>query len=184
MNKFLIDQLNFYLIEYNKLKVSLEDPTIISNRSQFISISKDFSKIKDIANIYLDYKDIDEEIFDLKVLLNDCDSNMEVLILDEIKVLLDKKLNLEDYFSSFFSSNSDDEKKSVFVELRAASGGDEAAIFVGDLLKMYIAYFESKDWKSEMISFTVGHHGGYKDIVLRLNGKNFYSKIKYESGIH
>lgn len=184
MQKSFIDLLESYYTEYNKLKDLLLKLDISLDKDKFVLYSKELSKIKDIVGVYIDYKSNEKDIEDLKLLLKTADSDFELLILEEIKLLLDKRDEYEFKLNEFFSSKDSVAKEIIYIELRSASGGDESSIFVGDLFKMYSSFFYANCWKFDIVNSTPGIHGGYKDIILKLTGKNLYSKLKYESGIH
>lgn len=184
MQKSFVDLLESYCIEYNKLKELLLQIDILSDKDRFIFYSKELSKIKDIVNIYVSYKSNEKDIEDLKLLLKTTDNDFELLVLDEIRLLLNKRDEYEFRLNEFFSLKDFVDKEIVYIELRSASGGDESSIFVGDLFKMYSIFFDTNGWKFDIVNSTSGVHGGYKDIILKLIGKNLYSRLKYESGIH
>jgi len=185
MEKKFIDKFDSILEEYNSLKLKLSKFNIINDKKNFISISKEISRLYKIIEPYLEFKSLEKDLNYYETYINDPDLDLKKIALDEILLLKEKKNILYSKLYSILSNMNTDSYKSVFLELRAATGGKEAAIFVGDLLNMYLSYSNFKTWKTEIISCNYTEHDGYKDIIIRISeGSNIYSKIKYESGIH
>ena len=184
MNKKFLDHFEKSKIRFNYLKSKINNLGEFFVYSEYSDLYKEYSSLKKIITIYLSYKKLLEEINETKSLLNDCDKDIEILILEEL-IKLDKKRKENEFkINNFFPSNNLYENNNVFMELRSASGGDEASIFTEDLLKMYLAFFGEKTWNFELMSCSYGNISGYKEVIIRIIGSNIFNTLKHESGIH
>ena len=162
----------------------LADPEVISDQDKFRSLSQEYSQIEPIINLFNEYKSFNEDLFAAEEMKQDKDTAIQIMGNDE-SILLKEKISslLINIKKSLIPVNPHD-ASNIFLEIRAGTGGDEAAIFVGNLFRMYSKYAESKKWNTEIITMREGEHGGYKEIISRVSGNNIFSRLKFESGVH
>ena len=162
----------------------LADPEVISDQNKFRSLSQEYSQIEPIINLFNEYKSFNEDLFAAEEMKQDKDTAIQIMGNDE-SILLKEKISslLINIKKSLIPVNPHD-ASNIFLEIRAGTGGDEAAIFVGNLFRMYSKYAESKKWNTEIITMREGEHGGYKEIISRVSGNNIFSRLKFESGVH
>ena len=169
---------------FEEISGLLADPDVISDQNQFRDLSKEYSRVEPIVKLFGDFESIEEEIAAAKEMTDDTDSDIRDMgqqELDELSVRREELL--ADLQKSLIPADPYDDSN-VFLEVRAGTGGDEAAIFAGDLFRMYSKYAESMNWNVEIISAREGEHGGYKEIISRMTGSSIYAKLKFESGAH
>ena len=162
----------------------LADPEVISDQNEFRSLSQEYSQIEPIINLFNEYKSLNEDLLAAEEMKQDKDTAIQIMGNDE-SILLKEKISslLINIKKSLIPVNPHD-ASNIFLEIRAGTGGDEAAIFVGNLFRMYSKYAESKKWNTEIITMREGEHGGYKEIISRVSGNNIFSRLKFESGVH
>ena len=162
----------------------LADPEVISDQNKFRSLSQEYSQIEPIINLFNGYKSLNEDLLAAEEMKQDKDTAIQIMGNDE-SILLKEKISslLINIKKSLIPVNPHD-ASNIFLEIRAGTGGDEAAIFVGNLFRMYSKYAESKKWNTEIITMREGEHGGYKEIISRVSGNNIFSRLKFESGVH
>ena len=166
----------------SELSQQLSDPSITSDISKLTSLNKEFSEIKDVVGNWANYQEIELTIQDLEKLLKD--EEMKDMAQEE-KSDCEKKLEaLESEIMVQLLPQDKDDSRNSFLELRAGAGGDEAAIFVGDLYRMFSRYAERNNWKTEKIKEVVSGPGGFKEVVMKIIGNDSYGKLKFESGVH
>lgn len=184
MKIFFIKKLIRLSNRAKKLEKILSSRKLIKNHKLFCKISQKYSKLKEIEKIFFEWKNILKKIKKTKVFFNDPDSDIKKLVQEEISLFKKKKENIEKKIKYLFLPKNKNDKRNCYIEIHAATGGNEAAIFAGDLLKMYIRYAEINKWHIEIINSSYGEHGGYKEVILKITGLNVYSKLKFESGGH
>lgn len=171
--------------KYLELNKTLSDPKIISNQSKFQEFAKMHSDISKVVLKYIEYKNIAKEIEEnLKMLTEEKDVEFKKLINEELEKLEGKKENLKTKLQELMFPKDPYDKKDIIVEIRAGAGGDEAALFVEDLFRMYTHFAENNRWKIEVMSSSSSGIGGFKEIIFNVAGKEVYGKLKYESGVH
>jgi len=171
--------------KYKELNKTLSDPKIISNQSKFQEFAKMHSDISKVVLKYIEYKNVAKEIEEnLKMLTEEKDVEFKKLINEELERLEEKKENLKTKLQELMFPKDPYDKKDIIVEIRAGAGGDEAALFVGDLFRMYTHFAENNRWKIEVMSSNSTGIGGFKEIIFNVAGKEVYGKLKYESGVH
>ena len=171
--------------EYEKLNKFLADPKIIGNQPKFQEYAKKHAEISKKVLIYREFKDILKEIADnMETFSEEKDIEFKKLVSEEIKKLENHKVQLEKKIEDIMFPEDPTDKKNIIVEIRAGAGGNEAALFVGDLFRMYSRFAESNHWKIEILSSSPTEIGGFKEITFGINGKEVYKKLKYESGVH
>ena len=167
---------------YIELEVSLAKPEVIADQELFQNLAKTYSELGEIVSIYREYKEVEKEINDLKSLLDD--PEIGPMAEEEIEELEEKKERLEEELKIKLLPKDYRDERNVIMEIRAGTGGEEAALFAGDLLRMYLRYVERKGWKAEIMSSNPTDLGGYKEVILSIQGKGAYSRLKFESGVH
>lgn len=183
MDKSIIDKLESIIVKFNILNNKLNEVDTF-NDTLYVDLNKEYNSLKEITDKYILYKKINIEQDSIKPLLNDPDINIRSFAKDEFLVLNAKLDTLEKEIFYLLNPKDKIEDCNIYLEIRAATGGDEASIFADDLFKMYTSYFLSINWKYEIMSFSDGNIGGYKDVILRVVGSNVLEKMRYESGIH
>lgn len=169
---------------YTEVGALLSDAEIISNQNKFRELSKEYAELEPVVQAYGQYRTVLDDIEEARSLLKEGDAEMREMAREELELNEEKIEPLELDLQKLLLPKDPRDEKNVFLEVRAGTGGDEAAIFAGDLFRMYSRYAESQRWKVEIISESFGEHGGYKEIITRIVGQGVYSKLKFESGAH
>ena len=162
----------------------LSSPDVIGDQNKFRALSQEHSQLTPVVNCFNDYESTMGNFNEAKRMLDDDDKDMQEMAKEEFKEAKEKLERLENELQILMLPSDPNDDKNIFLEIRAGAGGDEAAIFAGDLYKMYTRYAESKRWQVELINESLGDHGGYKEVVVRIIGQGAYSKLKFESGGH
>jgi len=171
--------------KYEELNKNLSDPKIISNQSKFQEYAKMHSDISKAVLKYKKYKGIVKEIDEnSKLFSEEKDIEFKKLISEELEKLKEKKSNLEKELKVIMFPKDPHDSKNCIAEIRAGAGGDEAALFAGDLFRMYSRFAENNRWKTDVMSSSPTGIGGFKEIIFSITGKGVYGKLKYESGVH
>ena len=169
---------------YEEVGALLSDAEIISNQNKFRDLSKEYAELEPVVKSFLQYQQVLENLEEAKLLLKDSDPDMRAMAQDEMADGEEQRDELELELQKLLLPKDPRDNKNVFLEIRAGTGGDEAAIFSGDLFRMYSKFAEAQRWKIEVLSENPGEHGGYKEIISRVVGDGVYSKLKFESGAH
>ncbi|HER24296.1 MAG TPA: peptide chain release factor 1 [Candidatus Atribacteria bacterium] len=170
---------------YEELNKALSDPNIIAHQSKFQEYAKIHADISKTVVKYKQYKETIKEIEEnSKYYLEEKDEEFKKLIAEELSHLKEKKSNLELELHEIMFPKDPHDKKNCIVEIRAGAGGDEAALFVGDLFRMYSRFAENNGWRSEVMNSNPTGIGGFKEIIFSITGKGTYGKLRYESGVH
>jgi|TARA_B110000483_G_scaffold14095_1_gene15861 peptide chain release factor 1 len=169
---------------FGELEALLSDAEIISDQDRFRDLSKEYAEIEELVKSYDRFIGVTEELEQTKEMQKDADSDIREMADEEFRSNTAEIEELELHMQTLLLPKDSKDRLNVFIEIRAGTGGDEAAIFSGDLLRMYSRYAELQGWKLEVISERQGEHGGYKEVVTRIEGKNVFEKLKFESGAH
>ena len=162
----------------------LSDPDVISDQNQFRDLSREYSKLAPVVGMFRQYESMDKDIVAAEEMANDADDDIRRMGQEELASLTENRDEmLLDLQKALIPPDPRDDSN-VYLEVRAGTGGDEAAIFAGDLFRMYSKYAETMHWSLEIISAREGEHGGYKEIISRISGKGIYARLKFESGAH
>ncbi len=181
----VLDRIQSLENRYNKLNELLSDPDIISDTNKLREYSKEQAGLEDIIQVYREYKDKMSQLDDAKAMLeDDLDDEMDDMVKMEIEELKENTESLEEKLKILLLPKDPNDDKNVIMEVRGAAGGDEAALFAGDLYRMYSKYAEMQGWKIDVIEASSTGVGGYKEIIFIINGTGAYSKLKYENGAH
>ena len=178
----LADKLTPFINRYNELSDLLSSPDITSDIKRMTDLSREQSNLLPIVEKAKEYKSLLSNIAEAKEMLGD--SEMFEMAKEELKELEPKKPELEEEIKMLLLPKDPNDDRNIIVELRAGAGGDEAAIFVGDLFDAYTRYADLRGWKIEIISTSPSDAGGYKDVTALIKGEQVYSRLKYEGGTH
>jgi peptide chain release factor 1 len=180
----MLDRLDAIKAKFDNLGVSLTNPEIVSDNKKFVAISKEYRSLQKIVDGRNEYvKTLDDIEFNKEVLNGD-DEEMRELAKQELPALEEKKTQLEVSLRQMLIPKDPFDEKNAILEIRAGTGGDEASLFAGDLLRMYLKYFEKKGWKTALLSESEGTVGGYKEVQIEVVGDDVYGTLKFESGVH
>ncbi len=181
----MLDKLAGLEERYEKLNELLSDPDVISDTNKLREYSKEQSDLQDIVDAYREYKNINEQLEGAKEMLQEeTDPEMKEMIQQELDELEPQIPELKEKLKILLLPKDPNDDKNVIMEIRGAAGGDEAALFAGDLFRMYHRYAEAEGWKIDVMEASSTGVGGYKEIIFMINGKGAYSKLKYENGAH
>jgi len=167
-----------------ELNALLSEPETMSDQNRFRKLSIELSEIGPIIENYLEYKSLEEDAEAAQLMIEEDDKEMRKMAHDELSEIKTRQESLLSGLQRLLLPKDPNDDHNIFLEIRAGTGGDEAAIFSGDLFKMYQTYAESQKWRVEVLSKNEGDHGGYKEIISRIEGHGAYSKLKFESGAH
>jgi len=180
----MLEKLNGIEVRFIELERKLCDPEIVNDLEKYQTCTREHAGLGKLVAVFRSYKETLESLGESMELLNDSDPEIKNLAKDEIAVLTGKKADLEEQLKELLMPKDPNDEKNVIVEIRAGTGGEEAALFAGDLFRMYCRYTESKNWRVEVISQHPMGAGGFKEIIVMIHGKGAYSSFKYESGTH
>lgn len=181
----MLNKLEFIEDKYEELSRKVSDPEVISDVNLFQKLCKEHNSLEEIVAKYREYKENLKRINDDKEMLNDkLDKEMEELIQEELRELEEEKSKIENELKLLLIPKDPNDERNVFVEIRGGAGGDEAALFAGNLFRMYTRYAERHNWKTEIMSSSPTDIGGFKEVIFLIKGQGAYSRLKFESGVH
>lgn len=182
----LFDRLQMLEDRYEELGELLSDPEVIADTKRFTELSKEMADLRETVEKYNQYKEVSQRISDDEEMLNEGldDDEMTEMVKAELADSKDEKQALEEEIKILLIPKDPNDDKNIIMEIRGAAGGDEASLFAGDLFNMYSKYAERQGWSIEVIDRNMTEVGGFKEVAMLINGKNVYSKLKYESGAH
>ncbi|MBV1786790.1 peptide chain release factor 1 [Marinobacterium sp. D7] len=169
---------------YEELSALLSEPEVISDQSRFRDYSREYAELEPVVKTFGDWRQAQEDLAEARLMLEDSDPELREMAREEIDSAKERIETLEGELQILLLPKDPNDGRNVFLEIRAGTGGDEAAIFSGDLFRMYSRYAEARGWRVEVISANEGEHGGYKEIITRVAGEAVYSRLKFESGAH
>lgn len=178
----MLNKLDGIADRYEELEGLLAQPEVISEQIQFRSYSQEYAQLEAVVRSYREYRQMLSDIEAAREM--QADPEMKELAIEELDLAEERRDKLETGLQKLLLTKDPHDESNIFLEIRAGTGGDEAAIFSGDLFRMYSRYAETQKWTLEVISESLGEHGGYKEIIARVVGKGAYSKLKFESGAH
>ncbi|GAB2024270.1 peptide chain release factor 1 [Lactovum odontotermitis] len=178
----MFNQLESILGRYEELAELLSDPEVVADTRRFMALSREEATLRDTVAAYKKYKENEQTIVDAQEMLSD--PELGDLAKEELAEAKLEKERLEEEIKVLLLPKDPNDDKNIFLEIRGAAGGDEAALFAGDLLNMYQHYADSQGWKFEIMSASMSGIGGFKEVVAQVSGTNVYSKLKFESGAH
>jgi len=181
----LIDKLDSLVIRFEEIGKLITDPEVISDMKRYVKLNKEYRELEKIAIAKNEYQQLLNNIAEAKnILENESDSELREIAKEELETATNRLPVLEEEIKILLVPADPQDGKNAIVEIRGGTGGDEAAIFAGDLYRMYIKYCESKGWQTELSSYTEGTSGGFKEIIFTVTGDGVYGVLKYESGVH
>lgn len=169
---------------HEEVSALLSDAGTINDQNRFRELSKEYAQLGPVVTVFKNYQTCVQQITDAKELLNEPDPEMQQLAKQELKAAEEQFVKLEEELQILLLPKDPHDDSNIFLEIRAGAGGDEAAIFAGDLYRMYTRYAQSQGWQVELVSTSLGEHGGYKEVIARVIGQGAYSLFKFESGVH
>lgn len=183
---YMFDKLNFLQEKYEDLSLRVSDPELINNQPEWRKTVKEMSEMEPVVLKYKEYKKAKEELADAKELLEEAgsDEDLREMAKMEIAELEEKLVDFEEELKVLLLPKDPNDDKNVILEIRAGTGGEEAALFGSDLLRMYTRYAERRGWKTEIMEYNDTGMGGIKEAIIMIKGKGAYSRLKYESGVH
>lgn len=180
----MFDKLEFTLEKYDELSAKVSDPAIISDQPTWQKLMKEMGEMDSLVQKYREYKKVKEELAEAKAMLEENDEELRDMAKTEITQLDGRIEELNEELRVLLLPKDPNDDKNVILEIRAGTGGEEAALFGSDLLRMYMRYAERKGWKTELMDVNDTGLGGIKEAVMLIKGKGAYSRLKYESGAH
>ncbi|MDL2262377.1 peptide chain release factor 1 [Bacteroidales bacterium OttesenSCG-928-I21] len=184
-NNLILDKLQGVKVRFIEVGKLLIDPDIVSNMDKYVKLNKEYKDLEPIIEAYDEYRLLISNIDDAKSILStEKDEEMREMAKAELDELVDKVDPLEEKIKLLLIPKDPEDDKNAILEIRAGTGGDEASLFAGELMRMYVKYSENHGWKTEITSATEGTQGGYKEVVLNVTGNGVYGILKYESGVH
>ena len=184
MIESILTKLGDVSFRYEEIESLLSKPDITSNQEEFIKLSKEYADLSPVVNAFNAFKKAEGDMNEAKVLMKDSDPEIKQMAEMEFEELKQNIDDLENELKRLLLPKDPDDSKDVFLEIRAGTGGDEAALFSCDLYRMYSRLSERNNWKMEIVSVREGDHGGFKELVTRIEGSDVYKQLKFEAGVH
>ncbi|SQH77970.1 peptide chain release factor 1 [Shewanella benthica] len=184
MKDSVIRKLEGLLERNEEVLALLSDPGIIADQTRFRALSKEYSQLEDVVAAFKGFQQATEDLDAAKEMLSENDPEIKQMAQEEMKDAKSLIKKLEDELQILLLPKDPNDDNNAFVEIRAGAGGDEAAIFAGDLYRMYSRYFEANRWQTEIMNANEGEHGGFKEIIIKVSGEGVYGRLKFESGGH
>ncbi|WP_375740058.1 peptide chain release factor 1 [Pseudomonas boanensis] len=184
MKASLLNKLDLLQDRYEELTALLGDAEVISDQGKFRAYSKEFAEVEPVLLAFREFRKVQSDLEGAQALLKDSDPDLREMAEEEVAQAREQLIELENRLQRMLLPKDPNDGRNVFLEIRAGTGGDEAAIFSGDLFRMYSRYAERQGWRVEILSENEGEHGGYKEVIARVEGDNVYAKLKFESGAH
>ena len=184
MIESILSKLSEVSERYAEVEHLLSQPDVTSNQENYIKLSKEYSELSPIVKAFKDFEQSESSLNEAKQLIKDGDPDIREMAETEIEDLTASIQALEVEIKRLLLPKDPDDSKDVFLEVRAGAGGDEAALFAGDLFRMYSRLAERNNWNMDVVSIREGDHGGYKELVTRIEGSDVYKQLKFEAGVH
>ena len=180
----MLDQLPAIEERYQELEQLLSDPAVVRNRDLYTKYGREYADLGKIVSVFREYRQAEEGLAESRALLSDADPEMKALAKSEMDVLSSEMERLEQELTTLLIPKDPNDDRNVLLEIRAGTGGEEAALFAGDLFRMYSRYAESVGWKLEILSENLTDSGGFKEVIVLVKGQGAFRHLKYESGTH
>ncbi len=180
----MLDKLDAIKARFDEIGVALTNPAIVSNNQKFSALSKEYRSVEKIVLARKEYLQVLDDVTSYREALNGNDAELREMAKEELPSLEEKKEQLEKQIRQLLIPKDPQDDKNAILEIRAGTGGDEASLFAGDLLRMYTRYCERRGWKTTLVSESEGTVGGYKEVQLEVTGDDVYGTLKFESGVH
>lgn len=180
----MLDKLKEIEQRYNELSDLLADPKIVQNHSRYSEVAREHANLEEFIGPTRELKEVIDEIQEHEAMLDDPDPEIKEMVRDELSELREEKRDLEQKLKLLLMPKDPNDEKDVILEIRAGTGGEEAALFAADLFRMYTRYAEAKRWAVEVLSINETGIGGFKEVIAGIKGRGAYSRFKFESGVH
>ena len=180
----MLDKLEDLHNRFRETEEQLADPAVISDQERYTKISKQYKSLKKVVDVYLDYKRVVSNLETAREMRQDEDAEMREMAALELEALEPRAAEYEERLKVLLVPRDPEDERDVLFEIRSGTGGDEAALFAGDLLGMYERYFSAQGWQTEVLEENEGTAGGYSKLVLEVRGEDVYARMKFESGVH
>lgn len=180
----MLETLEGIYARFKEVELLLSSPEVASDMKKFTKLNKEYSELKRIVDLYYEYKNLLSNLAEAKEMLESDDPEMKEMAKEEFEALNGKQAPLEEDIKMLLIPKDPEDDKNAMVEIRAGAGGDEASIFAGDLYRMYSKFFDNQGWKHEIMDITEGTAGGYKEIVVKVEGAEIFGTLKFEAGVH
>jgi peptide chain release factor 1 len=184
MKASLLNKLETLSDRHEEVSALLSDSQTIADQNRFRELSREYSELEPVISCYAQYRQVSADQEEARQMLEDPDPDVREMASEELEGGAERLAALEAELQTLMLPRDPRDSHNVFLEIRAGTGGDEAAIFSGDLFRMYSRYAENQGWKIEVLSERPGDHGGYKEIISRVEGRDVYAQLKFESGAH
>jgi peptide chain release factor 1 len=184
MKPSLLKKLEGLMLHHEDLGRQLSEPAVIADQDRFRRFSQEYAKLEPLTEMFAEHRGAEAGITAALAMQADSDPDMQAMANEELARLKIERERLEAELLAFLVPQDPHDDSNIFLEIRAGTGGDEAAIFAGDLFRMYSYYANSRGWKIEVLSESSGEHGGYREVISRVQGQGAYSRLKFESGAH
>ena len=180
----IVAKLDALADRHEELAALLGDAETARERERFTALAREYAELEGAVTVYRDYQKQTDALAEAEQLASDDDEDVRTLAREEAAAAQAALATLEESLKAHLAPRDPNDERNVFLEVRAGTGGDEAALFAGDLYRMYARHAELARWKMEMLSHRPGEHGGFKEVIARVSGKRVYSRLKFESGAH
>ena len=181
----LLEKLDGLVARFDEVSTLITDPAVIADQQRYVRLTKEYKDLEDLMKARQEYANLLGNLAESKsILMTEDDAEMKEMAREEVSACEERIPTLEDEIKLMLVPKDPEDAKNAILEIRGGTGGDEAALFAGDLFRMYSKYCETKGWKLEVSSFSDGAAGGYKEIVCSVTGADVYGTLKYESGVH
>ncbi|HHX34370.1 MAG TPA: peptide chain release factor 1 [Gammaproteobacteria bacterium] len=184
MKASLVNRLDRLQERYEELTALLGDAQVISDQNKYRAYSKEYAEVEPVVMQFQTWRKTSSDLEEAQTLLKDSDPDVREMAVEEVADCRTSLEVIEAELQRLMLPKDPNDGRNVFLEVRAGTGGDEAAIFSGDLFRMYLRYAERQGWRVEVLSEHAGEHGGYKEVIARVEGDNVYGRLKFESGAH
>jgi len=180
----MLEKLEEVASRYEALNEQLADPAVIAKRAEFQKLAREQAGLEEVVTSYRSFQKATQELEDNRLLLDEDDAELRAMAKEEIARLEDELEQIQQTLKILLLPKDPNDDKDVIVEIRSGTGGDEAALFAGELFRMYVNYAEGLRWKTDVLNTSEGSQGGYKEVIVGISGEGVYSQLKYESGVH
>jgi len=184
VNSALLTRLQGLAERLDEVQALLADPAVIADGARFRALSQEYAELEQVVTLYREHRRLAEEREAARAMLADPDPGVRKMAAEELAGTEERLRQLERELQAHMLPKDPADARNVFLEIRAAAGGDEAALFAGDLFRMYNYYAQARGWSVEVVSASPGEHGGYKEVIARIAGRGVYARLKFESGAH
>lgn len=184
-NNTILEKLDALVAKFEEISTLITDPSVIANQPRYVKLTKEYKELSDLMKARKEYINLEQNIDeDREIMNNETDQEMRDMAREELERSQTRLPKLEEEIKLMLIPADPQDAKNGILEIRGGTGGDEAALFAGDLFRMYSKFCDRKNWKMEISSCSEGAKGGFKEIVCRITGNNVYGTMKYESGVH